>query len=72
MADLVDYSPELARLRLEALYRRDHRGRLVSVNEWNGGAAPRFHLISVPWSRTTVLFLFVPASASRMRFTKPG
>jgi hypothetical protein len=44
MADLVDCSPELACLRLEALYRHDHRGRLVSVNEWNGGAAPRFHL----------------------------
>jgi hypothetical protein len=45
MADLADCSPELARLRLEALYRRDYRGRLVSVNEWNGGAAPRFHLM---------------------------
>jgi hypothetical protein len=45
MADLVDCSRELVRLRFEALYRRDHRGRLVSVNEWNGGAAPRFHLM---------------------------
>jgi hypothetical protein len=45
MADLGDCSPELARLRLGALYRRDYRGRLVSVNDWNGGAAPRFHLM---------------------------
>jgi hypothetical protein len=45
MTNLVDCSPELALLRLEAIYRRDHRGRLVSVNEWNGGAAPRFHLM---------------------------
>jgi hypothetical protein len=45
MINLVDCPPELARLRLQALYRRDRRGRLVSVNEWNGGAAPRFHLM---------------------------
>jgi hypothetical protein len=45
MIDLVDCSPELACLRLEALYHRDHRGRLLSVNEWNGGTAPRFHLM---------------------------
>jgi hypothetical protein len=45
MIDLVDCSPVLARLRLEALYRHDHRGRPVSVNEWNGGAASRFHLM---------------------------
>jgi hypothetical protein len=45
MIDLADCSPELACRRLEALYRRDRRGRLVSVNEWNGGAAPRYHLM---------------------------
>ena len=45
MIDLVDCSPELACLRFEALYHRDRRGRLVSINEWNGGAAPRFHLM---------------------------
>jgi hypothetical protein len=45
MIDLVDCSPELACLRVEALYNRDRRGRLVSVNEWNGTAAPRFHLM---------------------------
>jgi hypothetical protein len=45
MIDIVDYSPELARLRFEALYHRDRRGRLVSVNEWTGGPAARFHLM---------------------------
>jgi hypothetical protein len=45
MIDLVDYSPELARLRFEALYHRDRRGRLVSVNEWTAGPAARFHLM---------------------------
>src|SRR4051812_33294540 len=45
MIDLVDCSPELACLRLEALYHSDRRGRLVSVNEWDGGPAPRFHLM---------------------------
>jgi hypothetical protein len=45
MIDLVDFSVELARLRLDALYLRDRRGRLVSVNEWNGRAPPRFHLM---------------------------
>jgi hypothetical protein len=45
MTDLVDCSPELARLRLEALYRCDHRGRMATVNEWHGRAAPRFHLL---------------------------
>lgn len=42
MIDLVDFSAELARLRLDALY---HRGGLVSVNEWDGRAAPCFHLM---------------------------
>jgi hypothetical protein len=45
MTELADCSPELACLRLEALYHCDRRGRLVSVNEWNGSAAPRFHLM---------------------------
>jgi hypothetical protein len=45
MNELTDCSPELACLRLEALYYCDSRGRLVSVNEWNGSAAPRFHLM---------------------------
>lgn len=31
--------------RIEALYRFDHRGRMVCINQWNGGAAPRFHLM---------------------------
>jgi hypothetical protein len=45
MINLVDCSPVLAGRRLKALYRRDQRGRLVSVNEWDGTAAPRFHLM---------------------------
>jgi hypothetical protein len=45
MIDLIACSPELACLRVEALYNRDRRGRLVSVNEWKGTAAPRFHLM---------------------------
>jgi len=31
--------------RINTLYRSDHRGRLVSINQWNGGAAPRFYLM---------------------------
>ena len=45
MMHLIDFPPEIARQRMEALYRCDQRGRLVSVNEWDGGAAPRFHLM---------------------------
>jgi hypothetical protein len=45
MINLVDCCPVLADLRLKALYQRDQRGRLVSVNEWNATAAPRFHLM---------------------------
>jgi hypothetical protein len=36
---------DLVLKRVEALYRCDHRGRLVSINQWNGGAAPRFYLL---------------------------
>jgi hypothetical protein len=35
----------LALKRVAALYRHDDRGRLTSINEWNGGAAPRFFLL---------------------------
>src|SRR5437899_2173790 len=45
MTDCADSHLDLVRERIEALYRCDRRGRLVSVNEWNGGAAPRFHLV---------------------------
>lgn len=30
---------------MDALYRRDDRGRIVSINEWNGPTAPRFALM---------------------------
>lgn len=30
--------------RLEALYVHDERGRIHRVNQWDGGAVPRFHL----------------------------
>jgi GNAT acetyltransferase len=43
--NLVDCPPKLAQMRLEALYRYDHHGRMLTVNEWDGGAAPRFHLM---------------------------
>lgn len=36
--------PELMRLHVEALFRHDARGRLLDVNQWDGGLAPRFFL----------------------------
>jgi hypothetical protein len=45
MTDLSIFEPGLAQLRLRALYRYDERGRSLTVNEWDGGAAPRFHLM---------------------------
>jgi len=36
---------DLLHARIEALYRCDRRGRLLSVNEPNGRVAPRFHLM---------------------------
>ena len=45
MTDLVECSSTLVHQRLEALYRCDPRGRMVTVNEWDGRAAPRFHLM---------------------------
>jgi hypothetical protein len=30
--------------RLDALYRRDHGGRITTHNQWDDGDAPRFHL----------------------------
>lgn len=35
---------EWMRLHVEALYRHDARGRIVSSNEWQPAPAPRFHL----------------------------
>jgi hypothetical protein len=41
----ADHQRDLARSFLEAMYRCDQRGRLVAVNEWDGGLPPRFHLL---------------------------
>jgi hypothetical protein len=45
MTDGLSNQLDLVLKRVEALYRCDHRGRLVSINQWNGGAAPRFYLM---------------------------
>ena len=45
MIDGVRIQPDLALKRVEALFRYDGHGRLTSINEWNGGAAPRFFLM---------------------------
>jgi hypothetical protein len=45
MTDGVRISLDLALRRVEALYRYDDHGRLTSINEWNGGGAPRFFLM---------------------------
>ncbi len=38
-------APDLAHKRVDALYRCDERGRLTSINQWDGGAAPQFFLM---------------------------
>lgn len=45
MTDGVSNQLDLVLRRVEALFRYDRRGRLVSINQWNGGAAPRFYLM---------------------------
>lgn len=35
---------ELMRRRVEAQFRHDDRSRIVSINQWDGGVAPRFYL----------------------------
>jgi hypothetical protein len=45
MTDSVPILLDLALKRVEALYRHDDRGRLTSINQWDGGAAPRFFLM---------------------------
>ena len=45
MTDYVTIGSDLVLARIAALYHCDHRGRLVSVNQWDGGAAPRFFLM---------------------------
>jgi hypothetical protein len=37
--------PDLACKRVDALYRCDDRGRMTSISQWYGGAAPRFFLM---------------------------
>src|SRR5215510_11039323 len=45
MVDCVATDLDLVLKRIDALYRCDHRGRLVSINRWNGGVAPGFNLM---------------------------
>ena len=45
MTDGVAIRHDLALIRVKALYRYDDHGRLTSINQWNGGAAPRFYLM---------------------------
>jgi hypothetical protein len=45
MTDRVGGQLDLILKRIDALYRCNHRGRLVSINQWNGGTAPRFYLM---------------------------
>src|ERR1700688_126998 len=45
MSKGVPIQLDLALKRVEALFRYDDRGRLTSINQWNGGAAPRFFLM---------------------------
>src|SRR5262245_52493410 len=45
MIDRVATDLDLVLKRINALYRCDRRGRLVSINQWNGGVAPRFYLM---------------------------
>jgi GNAT superfamily N-acetyltransferase len=35
----------LAESRVQALFRHDARGRLIEINQWDGGVAPRFFLM---------------------------
>jgi hypothetical protein len=48
MIDYVTIGLGLLRARVAALYHCDHQGRLVSVNQWDGGPAPRFFLMRTP------------------------
>jgi GNAT acetyltransferase len=45
MTDGVRIELDLARKRVETIYRHDDHGRLTSINQWDGGAAPRFFLM---------------------------
>lgn len=48
MTDYVGTDLDLVRKRVDALYRCDHRGRLISVNQWDGGLAPQFFMMRTP------------------------
>ena len=48
MTHCVGTDLDLVRKRVEALYRSDHRGRLISVNQWDGGVPPRFFMMRTP------------------------
>lgn len=39
---------DLAAEHLDSLYLTDDRGRLTGINQWDGGQAPRFHLVRSP------------------------
>src|ERR1700693_94056 len=45
MTDGARIGLDLAFKRVDALYRYDDHGRLISINQWDGGAAPRFFLM---------------------------
>ena len=42
----VAVAPSFLDARLDALYQRDARGRLLFANQWDAGDAPRFHLLA--------------------------
>lgn len=42
----VSVSQAFLEARLDALYQRDERGRLLFRNQWDAGDAPRFHLMA--------------------------
>lgn len=42
------YRHDLFRQRMDALYRTDGRGRMISTNEWDARPPPRFHLMRTP------------------------
>jgi hypothetical protein len=45
MTDYAAIGSDLVHARIAALYHCDDRGRLVSVNQWDGGVAPGFFLM---------------------------
>ena len=45
------FSPDLIRRRVSALYIHDARARILSINPWDGGVAPRFYLTQTAEAR---------------------